>query len=350
MITAMWAESSDPRPVIARRGEIPWRVPEDLQRFQGYTRLHKNMIMGRKTWESLPDSIKDDPDRRCIVVSRTMPLCNPVVVRSVEEAIEAADGKAVVIGGTEIIMEAMPYIERLCVTEVNWRAYLVDDPEVGRVTFAPVIDDSEWKIDTEPRWRRSSSGTEFAYVHYIRRSQDMSGIKEHLHAEGMTCRECEEQKLRVEHLGPQQPKPTATGEPSAHDLVIADMAKRREFGLAKYGTLLQASNGRDNLQDAYEEVLDLAVYLRNEIERRRVAEGQETLFDVTTVHSIAAGEPIVSMTEPRVELTSNVTSASVEHVEDDSMRCQSETVIDRKPYRCHKDAGHEGLHTFFKGE
>lgn len=78
-----------------------------------------------------------------------------------------------------------------------------------------------------------------------------------------------ERELREKILGDQQPDPTPTHEPSAHDMVIADMAARKEFGLAKYGSLLQPSNGRDNLQDAYEEVLDLAVYLRNEIERRK---------------------------------------------------------------------------------
>lgn len=53
-----------------------------------------------------------------------------------------------------------------------------------------------------------------------------------------------------------------------HDLVCEDMQKRKQFGLSKYGTLLQAGNGRDALQDAYDEVLDLAVYLRQAIAER----------------------------------------------------------------------------------
>lgn len=65
-----------------------------------------------------------------------------------------------------------------------------------------------------------------------------------------------------------QQAPTATQGPSMHDLVAADLAKRKAFGLAKYGTLLQAGNGRDALHDAYEECLDLAVYLRQAIEER----------------------------------------------------------------------------------
>lgn len=67
-----------------------------------------------------------------------------------------------------------------------------------------------------------------------------------------------------------QPDPTPNESPSMHDLVSEDLQKRKEFGLAKYGTALQANNGRDALQDAYEEVLDLAVYLRQAIEERKV--------------------------------------------------------------------------------
>jgi hypothetical protein len=55
------------------------------------------------------------------------------------------------------------------------------------------------------------------------------------------------------------------GSPSMHDLVIADMEARKQFGLKKYGTILQANNGRNALKDAYEEVLDLAVYLRQRL-------------------------------------------------------------------------------------
>ena len=85
---------------------------------------------------------------------------------------------------------------------------------------------------------------------------------------GQLSPEESEKAMREAILGEQQPEPTSTDEPSAHDLVIADMAARKEFGLAKYGSLLQASNGRDNLQDLYEELLDACVYIRNEIERR----------------------------------------------------------------------------------
>jgi hypothetical protein len=59
-----------------------------------------------------------------------------------------------------------------------------------------------------------------------------------------------------------EPKPIPNNGPSMHDLVIEDMQKRKEFGLKKYSTLLQAFNGRRPLQDMYEELIDFMVYLQ----------------------------------------------------------------------------------------
>lgn len=55
---------------------------------------------------------------------------------------------------------------------------------------------------------------------------------------------------------------------SIHSLVIEDIKARKELGISRYGTALQAHNGRDALKDAYEEALDLACYLRQAIEER----------------------------------------------------------------------------------
>lgn len=65
-----------------------------------------------------------------------------------------------------------------------------------------------------------------------------------------------------------QPPPTGDGQP-VWDLVIDDMRERDNLGRSRYNTPLRAWNGRDALVDAYQEVLDLAVYMRQEIEERR---------------------------------------------------------------------------------
>lgn len=67
----------------------------------------------------------------------------------------------------------------------------------------------------------------------------------------------------------EQPAPVANDRPAVWDLVIADMRQRDRVGRERYGTPLQPHNGRDALVDAYQEALDLAVYLRQELQERR---------------------------------------------------------------------------------
>lgn len=68
----------------------------------------------------------------------------------------------------------------------------------------------------------------------------------------------------------EQPAPVPNDAPSAHDLVVEDIAQRKAFGLQKYNSLLQPGNGRKSLRDAYEEILDLACYLRCVIEEEEI--------------------------------------------------------------------------------
>lgn len=64
------------------------------------------------------------------------------------------------------------------------------------------------------------------------------------------------------------PPPVPDGETDAQSLVMRDIADRRQVGISRYGAALQTWNGRDNLLDLYEELLDGAIYARNEMERR----------------------------------------------------------------------------------
>ena len=79
-----------------------------------------------------------------------------------------------------------------------------------------------------------------------------------------------------EQMSTPEPNPKPNDLPAVWDLVIADMKARDESGRAKYGTPLQPYNGRKQLVDAYQEVLDLAVYLRAEIEERIRDRARET--------------------------------------------------------------------------
>jgi len=67
-----------------------------------------------------------------------------------------------------------------------------------------------------------------------------------------------------------EPPPLNGDRQSIHDLVIADIEDRKQFGLEKYGTTLQAGNGRKGLIDLYQELIDAACYCRMLIEEDRI--------------------------------------------------------------------------------
>jgi hypothetical protein len=75
-------------------------------------------------------------------------------------------------------------------------------------------------------------------------------------------------KVIYAHLNFGEPAPKKNANPPVWGLVQEDMKRRNEFGEYKYGTPLQAHNGRDALKDAYEEALDLCVYLRQALFER----------------------------------------------------------------------------------
>lgn len=70
----------------------------------------------------------------------------------------------------------------------------------------------------------------------------------------------------TEHV--EQPMPTPNNSPSIQALVREDLAAREQVGISRYGTSLQAHNGRDSLRDGYEEAMDLTVYIRQIIAER----------------------------------------------------------------------------------
>lgn len=101
--------------VIGKDGAIPWRISEDLKHFKNIT-LGKPIIMGRKTWDSLPK--KPLPGRRNIVVTRQAGWqADGAEVMTLQQALAVPD--AFVIGGAEIYRAALPLARRIELTEVH---------------------------------------------------------------------------------------------------------------------------------------------------------------------------------------------------------------------------------------
>lgn len=104
--------------VIGHRGALPWHIPADLRRFKALT-IGKPMIMGRKTFESLPGLL---PGRRHIVLTRRQDWdsTSAEVATTPEEAISlAGEGEIAVIGGAAIFDVFLPLCDRVELTEIQ---------------------------------------------------------------------------------------------------------------------------------------------------------------------------------------------------------------------------------------
>jgi dihydrofolate reductase len=103
--------------VIGKDGAIPWRLPEDMRRFKALTLGHA-VVMGRKTWDSLPLKNRPLPGRRNLVVTRDPAWRADGAERMALEA-ALASGDVFVIGGAEIYRAALPLADRIELTEVQ---------------------------------------------------------------------------------------------------------------------------------------------------------------------------------------------------------------------------------------
>jgi dihydrofolate reductase len=159
----VWAQSTSG--VIGRGGDIPWRVPEDLARFKQLTMGH-TVVMGRRTWESLPARVRPLPGRRNVVLSRRTDFVadGADLLGSLEQAstIFEAEPETWVIGGAQIYLLALPLACRCEVTEVD-----IDLPRDNDDALAPVLDDAWQRVTGE--WRLSRSGLRYRFHSYCRR-------------------------------------------------------------------------------------------------------------------------------------------------------------------------------------
>jgi dihydrofolate reductase len=147
--------------VIGRDGTLPWRLPEDLRRFRDLTMGHA-LIMGRRTWDSLPRVL---PGRQNIVITRQSRFAadGAIVVHSLDDALSAVEQPppAFCIGGSEIFRAAIPRATTAYMTEI------AADFE-GNVTF-PALDPREWR-EKERTLRPidPALGAAYAFVTYER--------------------------------------------------------------------------------------------------------------------------------------------------------------------------------------
>lgn len=155
---------------IGRHGDLIYHIPADLRRFKALTTGH-TVIMGRKTFESLPKGAL--PDRRNIVVTRNETYTAPGIetAASFDAAVSMVRGDTCfVIGGGQLYSEAIPHANRLELTQI-----LTDCPEAD--TFFPYVDPDEWTYGSESAVTTDArNGVDYRFVTFLRKPTSENGI------------------------------------------------------------------------------------------------------------------------------------------------------------------------------
>jgi dihydrofolate reductase len=129
---------------IGRGGDLLWRLPRDMQQFKSITQ-HHHVLMGRKTYLSIPEKFRPLPDRENIILSRAETQIDPAATqfKSIEEAIGFAkqngEKELMIIGGGELYKQSLDLVDRIYLTRVH-ASFEAD-------TFFPTIDMKHWTVE-----------------------------------------------------------------------------------------------------------------------------------------------------------------------------------------------------------
>lgn len=145
--------------VIGSNNALPWHLPEDMARFKRLTQGWP-VIMGRKTWDSLPAKVRPLPGRTNIVITRQVgwEASGAKVATSIKQAIGLCgkSDEVWVIGGAQIYAQVEPLAQRVEVTEIG--------KDFEGDAFAPVLGPQWNEVSRENHM--SSSGLKFSFISY----------------------------------------------------------------------------------------------------------------------------------------------------------------------------------------
>ena len=160
MLTIVVAYSANR--VIGLDGELPWRLPGDMRHFRELT-IGGTVLMGRRTFESLPERFRPLPQRRNLVLSHD-PAYAPDGAESFTDlpaALAACDHDCFVIGGEVTYRETLASCELVHATEI--------DTELDGDAFFPELEPGQW-ICAHSSERMVENGLSFAFRTYERRA------------------------------------------------------------------------------------------------------------------------------------------------------------------------------------
>lgn len=166
-VALIWAQAR--ARVIGADGALPWHLPEDMRQFRERT-TGSTVVMGRRTWESLPERFRPLPGRSNVVLTSDPGWAADGARRagSVAEVLAGHD-PVWVIGGGAVYRAFLPHADRLVVTDV--------DLAVDGDTWAPPIG-PEWRRTVRmpaEGWATSSSGLRYAVSEYAREAVGSAG-------------------------------------------------------------------------------------------------------------------------------------------------------------------------------
>ena len=143
---------------LGKNNDLIWHFKEDMKFFKETT-MGGTVIMGRKTFESLPHAL---PSRKNIVVTRNADYkaVGAIVVPSVEKALENAEGETFVIGGASLYKEMLPLCNKLYLTEIDAEC---DDAEV----FFPEFDKAAYTKEKLTDY--TTNGINYSHVLYTKK-------------------------------------------------------------------------------------------------------------------------------------------------------------------------------------
>jgi len=152
---------------IGRSGKIPWRLKSDIEYFRDTTMGH-TVVMGRRTWDSIPEKFRPLPGRRNIVVSSDPDFVasGAEIAHSIEEALELTreDKQVFWAGGESIYRQVLGLAERLLITRVHT---VVGD---GDARFPDI--DAKWRLtSTREGARTEKDECEFTFLTYVREGE-----------------------------------------------------------------------------------------------------------------------------------------------------------------------------------
>jgi len=147
--------------VIGLNGDLPWHLPEDLAHFKRTT-LGQPVVMGRITWESIPEKFRPLPGRRNVVVSRqsNYPAAGATVVDSLQAALALfhADEVVWLIGGAQLYAQGLPLASQVVVTDI--------DADFDGDAYAPLLS-ADWQEQSRST-HTSAQGLNYSLVTFKR--------------------------------------------------------------------------------------------------------------------------------------------------------------------------------------